>query len=211
MAGRLPDPDIHVITRCCCLYVDANGEKAQREFVDFTEQQGFDPAVQMMAKLHPMETFSDWRDVSIRNQRTTTYASGILKAWRKYRKACSKGGIDLDAVLLACLCGVVGVPEGRELHALATRDINLPTFGDVLNHPDTVPVCTALDTATPFLDSLVRLCTTAHDGKQVLRYIVRHHAEISRCALQKLVAHRVAEVGDAVRNDPVYIQFITND
>lgn len=210
-ADGLPDPDKHVITRCCCLYIDANGEQAQRDCVDYVEAEGFDPACQMLAKLHPMESFADWRDVSEFNYRTNTYASGILKAWRNYRTICKDGGIDIDSVLLACLCGVVGVAYGRELHALAVRDITLPSFGQVLNDPEGVPVCPEIDKATPFLDSLVRLCTTAHDGKQVLRYVVRHHAEVARCALMKLVAHRNPEISDYILTDPVYIQFITND
>lgn len=205
------DPDRHVINRCCCLYIDANGEQAQRDFINFAEHEGFDKSVLLMAQLTPMESFTDWRDVSEYTYRSAFYASGVIKAWRKFRGLCKNGGIDLDSVLLAVLCGLVGVVAGRELHALAVRDASLPSFGQVVNSPDTVEVCKEIDRATPYLDSLIRLCSTAHDAKQVLRYIVRHHAEVARCSLQKLVAHRITEVSDAVKNDSVYIKFITND
>ena len=209
-ADGLPDPDHHVLTRCLCLYVDANGEQSQKDANEFMEREGFDPAVILSAQLSPLQTFADWRDVSEENYRTRLYASAVLKTWKKFGGFVKKAGLDFDAVLLPVLAGLVGVVRGREIYALAMQSKDLPTFGQVLNSPDTVAICAEIDKATPYLDSLIRLCTTSHDAKQVSTFVTRHHAEVARCALQKMLAHKVDAVADFAKNDQTVQKFFAN-
>lgn len=176
----------HCRGRMVHVYASVNSAEARRDYETYVSEMDVDPAIKALHRLDPVQSNEeDFEEHAVYNYRTTMYANAIINAYKVFGDDLRNAGCMVDAVLRPLLAGAVGVAMGAELVRLMDFD-GLPTLGEIVNKPDTVPVPTDLSLSVKYVDTLCEFASCDHEATQLATYFKRFPDEVARVGLSKL-------------------------